>query len=393
MKTGIFGGTFSPIHNGHIRLAKNCMEKLELDRVLFIPTGTPPHKTHDDLPSGLHRCNMVRLALEDIDSMQMCDIEQHRSGSSYSLDTVQQLREMYPQDEFYFIMGSDMFLTLQQWHCAEQLIPLITACTMEREGDSPQELDAQAQRLAEMGGRARVLHAKVFPVSSTDIRRSIAAGCIDPEKLGIDGRVLEYIRQNSLYGTDVQDYPYDIERLRRCACELESPERFEHSLNVALRAQQLGRIHSVSPKLLYIAGLLHDICKNMPRQEQLHWLEKSDIMSDKIILDLHQIWHGPCAAVYIWEQLGVYNIDILSSIRYHTTGKAGLSLFDKVLYLADLTSAERDYPDIDEMRRLAESDVEQAMRYSLVFTLEKLRRNETPLSDDSTAICREYGLL
>ena len=119
---------------------------------------------------------------------------------------------------------------------------------------------------------------------------------------------------------------------------------------------------------------------------------KNDIMNDNSFGLVPPIWHGPAAAAYIWETLGVYNREILYGVAYHTTGRTGMSLFEKIVYIADLTSAERDYPDALEVRELADRDLDAALRCSLEFTLKKMRANATPMTRDTLEIMREYGI-
>ena len=111
-KTGIIGGTFNPIHNGHILLAVYCKEKLNLDRVIFIPTYTPPHKSDKDLVSEVHRLNMCKIAVQNYVDFSVSDIEIKRKGKSYTFETLTSLKEIYPRDTLYFITGADMFLSL-----------------------------------------------------------------------------------------------------------------------------------------------------------------------------------------------------------------------------------------------------------------------------------------
>ncbi len=210
--------------------------------------------------------------------------------------------------------------------------------------------------------------------------------------------MLSYILQNGLYGSDVRDWVYDEAKFVETARRLEKPGRFQHSMNVADRAEELAGIYGENPYLCRIAGILHDVCKNLPEEEQFSLVKrlrgpiKNDIMNDNSFGLVPPIWHGPAAAAYIWETLGVYNREILYGVAYHTTGRTGMSLFEKIVYIADLTSAERDYPDALEVRELADRDLDAALRCSLEFTLKKMRANATPMTRDTLEIMREYGI-
>ena len=115
MKTGIFGGTFNPVHKGHIMLAEYCMDSVRLDRIIMIPTAVPPHKISKNLASENDRLNMCELACKGKKNFSVSDIEIKRQGKSYTYETVTQLKEIYPDDHLYTIMGADMFLTLDRW--------------------------------------------------------------------------------------------------------------------------------------------------------------------------------------------------------------------------------------------------------------------------------------
>ena len=114
MKIGIFGGTFNPVHQGHVHLAQQCVEELKLDKLLVIPTKQPPHKQVQELASGEHRAQMCRLAFAEIPQAQVSEMELHREGKSYTADTLTQLKQQFPQAQFYLIVGGDMFLTFHQ---------------------------------------------------------------------------------------------------------------------------------------------------------------------------------------------------------------------------------------------------------------------------------------
>ena len=107
MKIGILGGTFDPIHNAHIEIAKNALEQFKLDKVWIMPTPNPPHKDKANITSVEDRVNMFKLAIENIDGLELCDYEIKKEGKVYSADTLTELKELYPDDKFYFIIGSD----------------------------------------------------------------------------------------------------------------------------------------------------------------------------------------------------------------------------------------------------------------------------------------------
>ena len=171
------------------------------------------------------------------------------------------------------------------------------------------------------------------------------------------------------------------------------PERFVHSVNVAQQALKLAQHYHASPQLCekaYTAGILHDICKNMSHEEQLHWIEKSGIILDDVIAAQPQVWHGIAASVYLKEELSIEDEDLLHAVRYHTLGRRGMSQLEMIVYLADLTSAERNYPDVDEMRQAVMRSLEEGMYRSLAFSLQSLLQKKQPIAQDSWEAYNQY---
>jgi len=132
MKTGILGGTFNPIHNAHLRVAETTRDRLCLDRVLFIPAATPPHKPLDGEISFEHRRNMVALAIADNPHFSISDIEQQRGGTSYTIETLRELRHASPEDEFFFIIGSDSFQEISSWYSVADIFSTANIVVVER---------------------------------------------------------------------------------------------------------------------------------------------------------------------------------------------------------------------------------------------------------------------
>ncbi len=124
MRTGIFGGTYNPIHLAHLRIAEEVRETCRLDRVLFLPAPLPPHKLQEHTTPFQHRLAMVEAAVADHPKFFACDLESHRSGASYSVDTLEELQRLYPEDDLYFIIGLDSFFDIASWKDYPRLFEL-----------------------------------------------------------------------------------------------------------------------------------------------------------------------------------------------------------------------------------------------------------------------------
>lgn len=198
MKTGIYGGTFNPIHKGHLHIVEAFRKGLGLDRVLLIPTRVPPHKAAPDLASPQDRFAMCQLAIQGQPWLELSDMEMRREGKSYTAETLEELSALYPQDQFYLLMGEDMFLTLGRWYRPETIFSLASVCTAPR---SVHGMDALREKALEYTGtfhaRCFLDHIPYLPISSTQVRQAVARG-EDAASL-VPEAVARYIRERGLY--------------------------------------------------------------------------------------------------------------------------------------------------------------------------------------------------
>lgn len=215
-KLGILGGTFNPIHYGHLAAAEEVRDRLKLDRVLFIPSFLPPHKHEEDAPSAVQRLEMIRLAISGNPTFEPSDIEIRRGGRSYTIDTIDALRQAYPDAELYFIAGLDSFLDIQTWHDWEQLLSRCCFVVLSRPGYrfiDLMKIDFMKHAEQELSGldRGELTQAVVrsgaftvclemiplYDISSTDIRKRINEG--SSIKYLLPDAVENYIIKNRLY--------------------------------------------------------------------------------------------------------------------------------------------------------------------------------------------------
>jgi nicotinate-nucleotide adenylyltransferase len=215
MKLGILGGTFNPVHIAHLRIAEEVRERLALDRIIFIPAATPPHKQLDGEISFADRKTMVELAIAGNQSFTVSDIEEQRGGRSYSVDTLRELYRLYPDDDLYFIIGSDSFLEISSWYSSADLFSLANIVVVERPEAIVKELTAPLplairDEFCYGSDKIRLTHRSGFsvfylpgtplPISSSDIRRAVREGrsirYLVPEK------VAGYISDKRIYLND-----------------------------------------------------------------------------------------------------------------------------------------------------------------------------------------------
>lgn len=171
-----------------------------------------------------------------------------------------------------------------------------------------------------------------------------------------------------------------------------SEHRFIHSVNVSKEARKLAKIYGADAEKAAIAGILHDITKEMPVEEQLKIITDSGIILDNVQKNAPKLWHGISGSIYIKENLDINDADILNAIRYHTTGRSGMSLLEKIIFVADFTSQERTYKGVSTMRKKSRKTLDEAMLYGFKFTFSDLSKRELAIHPDELACYNEIVL-
>ncbi len=348
-----FGGTFNPPHNGHVRLAKAAADELKLDKLLVIPSCIPPHKIAAKLADGQERLEMCRLAFGGDPRLEVSPMELERGSRSYTVETLRELKALYPDSELYFIVGSDMLESFDKWYLWQEILSLSVLCAASREeGYSP-----DLSRFGKLAERIKIITLDPLEVSSTQIRNS--AGEVSSELL--DPKVAAYIREHGLYDDGLNRYR---ELLRGKL----NPRRLFHSECVSECAGVLAERYGASVEKARLAGLLHDVMKNAPANEQL------ELMPDITPLELlnTKVWHQISGEAFLRQNGIVTDEEILGAVRWHTTGKAGMTLLEKIIYVADFISSDRDYNDVEVVRRLAYISLEHAILYTSRYTVNKM---------------------
>ena len=201
MKLGLIGGTFNPIHNGHLKIASKVLDIFNLKKVIFIPSGNPPHKRKVNIIDASNRLKMIQLAIRNYKNFEVCDIEVKRKGKCYTLDTIKQIKKIYGRPsnrrktdyvtDIYFIAGADSALDLPNWKDPLKILSLSHFVTVERPHFSLEKLDKRyRERMVKVGGVS-------IDISSSDIRKRIKEG--KSIKSLVPKKVEEYIKKNKLY--------------------------------------------------------------------------------------------------------------------------------------------------------------------------------------------------
>lgn len=197
MNIGIFGGTFNPVHLGHINCLKSVADQAGLDKIIVIPDRIPPHKQAEDLASAEDRLNMCKLAFEGLKCVEISDWELKQEGKSYSVITLRHLKKVYPHDKLFFIMGSDMLLSFEKWYQYKEILSLAALICVARSQEDVDRIEIKADQLRAKGGEIIIVRTAPFEVSSTQIRemlkKNLDCSCYLSEN------VVQYIVDKNLY--------------------------------------------------------------------------------------------------------------------------------------------------------------------------------------------------
>ena len=348
------GGTFNPIHCGHITIAEIAHEALGLDKVLFMPDGTPPHKEVDHLASAVSRFNMTALAIWGENRFTCSELEILRDGVTYTVDTLATLKQAYPNASLHYIVGADVLFTVERWRETERVAQLCSLVAAPRRGIDEQALHSQIRHLHyDLGYSIAMLPESAGDISSTDIRRRLANG----ESLAglVPQPVWDYITQHALYGAPPHQMLVQLSRTL-------SPLRLSHTLSVAETSVRLAARFGENPCQAHLAGMLHDCAKGLDAPSLLQLIRSGGIPTDDMELSMPALLHAPAGASLAKSQYHVTDASVLSAIRWHTTGRKNMTKLEKIIYLADVIEPERaDFPGLSEIRELALTDLDRAV--------------------------------
>ena len=392
-RIGIYGGTFNPPHIGHIQAAKQAVSLLGLSKLLLVPAYAPPHKSAlpSNSPTPRQRLEMLRIAAADSPKIEVSDLELTREGISYSFETVAQLRRVYPEAELVLFVGTDMFLSFDTWKNPDEILKNASLGVFYR-GEKGERSDIQEKKaeLEARGARVYLVQNDVIPISSTQMRRLLAFRCAGeflPEG------VLDYVREHRLYDTRADWKNLPMDRLEQVVISLLKPSRVKHVLGCRDTAVELAKRWGADVTDAARAGILHDVTKAIDGPLQLTlcaaYGKLLDDFSKRYPKTLHALT-GSMVAKRIFGE----NEAVVSAIEFHTTGRADMTLLEKIIYVADYMEPNRDFLGVERLRELAFTDLDAALKLGLEMTLEHLGEQGvavSPASRDALAWLNQKG--
>lgn len=379
-RIGIYGGAFNPPHLGHMKAAQYAVQALKLDKLLLIPSGTSPHKPlPPGSPTAQQRLEMVGLWAGE--KMQVCDLEIARGGTSYTYETVQQLKAQYPQDELILCMGTDMFLSFHSWKKPQIILQNVSLAVFYR-GDKGEIADIAAKKAEyeAAGHTIYLVENPVLEISSTQLRRMLVFGCAAPF---LHEDVAEFIKENGLYGVGENYQNLPIDQLETVVVNLLKPNRVKHVLGCRDTAAELARVWGANETDAARAGLLHDITKALDGPLQLTLCREYGKVLDEFSENNPKTLHALTGSM-VAERIFGENEAVVAAIESHTTGKPAMNTLEKIIYVADYMEPNRDFPGVEELRRLAYTDLDGALKLGLEMTLAMLREQKRQISPASS---------
>jgi len=384
MKLGILGGSFNPIHLGHIFLADKVLSALKLDRVIFIPTYRSPFKleTNGMGASVNDRLDMLTAALSGDSRFGIDNCEIRREGISYTIDTLEDFVTRYmPEGKPVLIVGDDVAEDFPKWRESEKILEIADIAVAFR--NSSAGIEYPFPHI--------LINNDVINISSQTVRQKIKEDS-DWRSLVPSG-VRVIIEDRHLYGNlngfrlEAHRYNKDctqavIQRIETAAQETLSAERYLHSRNTALAASDMCRRFGLDPLAGYLAGIAHDLAKQLDNKQILKIIKSDKQEISALEKGKPNLLHGKAAAVLLRERFCIHNEEVLEAVASHTSGNENMRPLAKIVYIADKTESSRVIdPALRKMCK--EADLDSILLAVLEKTITKLRAKELDLSEDT----------
>ena len=391
MRLLLYGGTFDPPHNGHLNNLRAAAARVRPDRVVVMPAGLSPFKQSTAAPGNarVEMCACFRALEAEGAVPALCvsgwEVEQAALGRrNYTVLTLEMLARTYPEAELYMAMGSDMLLSFDSWHRWQEILRLARLVVTSRNvGDAP-ELHAKAKQMDPTGARILFAQVEALPMASSNLRARLAAGEACENEL--PALVRRVIRREGFTGqTEGKAETMNLKQAKELVRGRLSDKRYEHTLNVRKMAVKLAKQYGVDEDKAALAALLHDAAKEISKDEMRAIMRAHPELAEGGEERPTPVWHGICAAILARTEWGVEDEAVLSAIACHTAGKPGMSRLDKIVYLADMSSKERDWPGVNKLRKLELKDLDLAMLAALRQTNDFVLSQGKPLDPMSKA--------
>ena len=345
-----FGGTFDPPHKEHVNLLKHAVEEISPDKVLVMPTYSPPHKKTFLPATPTKRLKLCKVAFSGIDGVEVSDWEIKQKGKSFSYLTMQKLASEYKGYQIYFLMGTDMVSSFHTWKNPTEILKLATPLLCERQGEGVSAQKSKRDFFERFGVQIPTLRYVGKRLSSTEvkIKKLLKMDVSDVLTDGVNRLIDEFSLYNGGFMAD-----YLVKNL--------PPKRIEHTKGVITLALKYAKKLGVCLNRTLTASMLHDVAK---------YLNVADFPDCEIPKGVPApVVHQYLGAHVAKTVLGVKCNQVLNAIRYHTSAKPNMSLLAKIIFTADMLEEGRTYEGVSEMRAISLEDFDVGFALALKRSL------------------------
>ncbi len=351
LKIGILGGTFNPVHLGHMHMAESAMKYLDLDKIVFMPTGIPPHKNLEFGTSPGHRINMLTIAIKNTSNYYIDESETYMNDKSYSYLSLKRIHKYLDKtSKLFFIIGADSLMYFDKWKYPDKLLSLAAFAVIPRGEITKAQCEKKINILKKnFGGEIIYVDCEKMEMSSTKAR----GYNFNQNTVNIDERVAEYIKRNGLYNKNM-----DIDKIKEYLEKNLKAKRIKHVYGTVKEAERLAKLYDEDVEKAKLAALLHDCAKHMDNDEVKFLAKEYGFELDEIYEKQPELLHGAAGAYVAKHVFNVRDQDILDAITYHTVPRLKMKKLDKIISVADLIEESRDYPGVEELRHLSDTGLD-----------------------------------
>lgn len=373
-----FGGAFDPPHTGHSHILNRALNYKTFDKIIIMPTGTPGHKSGCKAPFPIRKL-MAQKAFDYPGlNVEFSDYEGLRDEKSYSYITVDHLREQYPTAKIWFLIGADSAINMKSWVNWQRLASQTAFIILDRGRQDSTALKNAVEEIKNYSPDSIVLKAWPVEQSSTQIRRLAQKGADISER--VCPQVQDIIIKAALYDEDY--YKRNISTARFLLPLMMDEKRQRHTLNVRRLAVKLALKHEADLDKTQLCALLHDVMKQAPRREILR-RAGAFLGRETARKKSPEVLHGFAAAHFAQREMSIDDDETLWALRSHTCARPNMSDVEKILYLADMLSAERKFDGKQRLLDAAYDNLDTAMEKALESSLAWLKEKNRQTDPDS----------
>ncbi len=378
----VLGGTFNPIHVGHLSILEEVRSKLKIDKGILIPNGNPPHK------KTINKIDVFNMCIEAIKENNKLEIDTYELESEekkYTIDTLKYLKEKY-EKEIYFIVGSDFLATLGAWTDMDEIVKLCTLVIVNRpsiEGDFKSKVkDFEVK----YNTKVKTMEVGYFDISSSQIRKKVKNR--ETIKYLVPESVREYIYKKNIYEVNYKDL---IEYLKKELKINLTKRRYEHTLGVARLSKELAKIYGVNEDKAELAGMLHDYAKEFNQNEVKEYGKRYNLSEEKV--KSIGLAHGYIGSKIAEDKYNIKDKEILLAIKNHTTGRKDMTTLEKIIYVADLGEENREEKYVKKIRRYMYTNLDKSLEEGVKYKVRYLKSKNLEVDKKTLELIKTFDKL